>query len=73
VFRGHVGRIGFFFTALHKHAVREVEAEREKWTTENAKMEKDVVDIERALKEQQDEYKMKLGAVEAEEQVQRLY
>ena len=41
--------------------------------TENAKLQKDVVDVERALKEQQDEYKMKLRAVEAEEEVQRLY
>jgi hypothetical protein len=73
VFRGHLGRIGFFFTALHKHALSEVAAERAKCMTENAKLQKDVVDVERALKEQQDEYKMKLRAVEAEEEVQRLY
>ncbi len=73
MFRGHLGRIGFFFTALYKHALSEVAAEREKWMIENAKLEKDVVIMERALKEQQDEYKMKLGAVEAEEEVQRLY
>ena len=73
MYRGHLGRIGFFFTALHKHAATEVAAEREKWMDEKVKMEKDVVDMERVLKEQQDEFKMKLGAIVAEEQVQRLH
>ncbi len=65
VFRGHLGRIGFFFTALAKHTADCFRAEREQAATEQQKLDQSVAALDMQINTQKQIVEDKKMAIQA--------
>ncbi len=65
VFRGHLGRIAFFFTALGKHTANCFRAEREQAATEQQKLDQSMAELDMQINTQKKNVEDKETAIQA--------